>query len=183
MKRPAINIRFRSKRELAKIKRAAKLDNMSLNQFVIGRVSNAADDFIRSKEMAAAIIAADDLADSEDFALSGWLCQSTWQGNDCVSAALTGRDTTSRLGERRAVGESRSSTVGQDRALCILLEAAMTVLEGNQAYRAAMTILADARRAVYNANDLWAHGVLCRAQNHLTTQEQADMKASFAEAV
>lgn len=65
-KRPAYNIRFRSKREVAKIKKAAKLDNMSFNQFIIGRTSNAADEFIRSKEQTAAILAADTLSDSED---------------------------------------------------------------------------------------------------------------------
>ena len=56
----------------------------------------------------------------------------------------------------------------------------MTVLEANQAYRAAMAILWEARVAVHEEHDDISHGIICRAQNHLTEQEHADMKASFA---
>jgi hypothetical protein len=56
----------------------------------------------------------------------------------------------------------------------------VTVLEGNQAYRAAMKLLWDARLATHNEHDLVSHGIICNAQQHLTNQENADMKASFA---
>lgn len=64
--RPSSNIRWRSKRELEKIRKAAKLEGLSLNQFVIGRAHNAADDTIQSKERQSAIVAADNLSDAED---------------------------------------------------------------------------------------------------------------------
>jgi uncharacterized protein (DUF1778 family) len=51
MKRPSINIRWRSKAEAARVRKAAKLLGLSVNQFVIGRVSNAADRIIAAKEL------------------------------------------------------------------------------------------------------------------------------------
>jgi hypothetical protein len=56
----------------------------------------------------------------------------------------------------------------------------MTVLEANQAYRKAMEILSAARLAVYREHDLLAHDIISRTERHLTDQEHADMKASFA---
>lgn len=56
----------------------------------------------------------------------------------------------------------------------------MTVLEGNQAYRAAMAILWQARLAVHSEHDEIAHALICHAQTKLTQQETRDMEASFA---
>jgi uncharacterized protein (DUF1778 family) len=45
-KAPAVTIRFRSKVELEKVKRAARIQGLSLNTFVIGRASVAAHEVI-----------------------------------------------------------------------------------------------------------------------------------------
>lgn len=55
----------------------------------------------------------------------------------------------------------------------------MTVLEGNQAYRAAMKILWKARLAVHEEHDLIIHNKICRVQDRLTEQETRDMEQSF----
>ena len=57
----------------------------------------------------------------------------------------------------------------------------MTVLEANQAYRAAMDILWVARLAAHNEHNDVMHSFICDAQEHLTDQEHADMKASFGQ--
>jgi hydrogenase maturation factor len=56
----------------------------------------------------------------------------------------------------------------------------MTVLEGNQSYRAAMTILKTARMALLAENDDATYYMLVHASYQLTEQEHRDMKASFA---
>lgn len=45
-----MTIRFRSKKELASIKRAAKIEGLSLNTFVCGRAASAASEVIVSEE-------------------------------------------------------------------------------------------------------------------------------------
>ena len=65
-KRPSSNIRWRSKRELEKIRKAAKIVGLSLNQFVIGRMHNISDSIINNAGQQAAIIAAENLCDSDD---------------------------------------------------------------------------------------------------------------------
>jgi hypothetical protein len=55
----------------------------------------------------------------------------------------------------------------------------MTVLEGNQAYRAAMVILKTARLVAAAEENDYTHKLIYDAQTHLTAQETRDMKAGF----
>ena len=49
-KAPAVTIRFRSKVELEKVKRAARIQGLSLNTFVIGRASVAAHEVVTQSQ-------------------------------------------------------------------------------------------------------------------------------------
>jgi hypothetical protein len=57
----------------------------------------------------------------------------------------------------------------------------MTVLEGNQAYRAAMQLLWIARVETQTEYNDVAYQLICRVQHRLTEQENKDMQASFAD--
>jgi len=50
-KGPAVTVRFRSKQELTKIRRAAKKEDLSLNTFVVGRASVAADEILEASKV------------------------------------------------------------------------------------------------------------------------------------
>jgi uncharacterized protein (DUF1778 family) len=48
--RPTITLRFRSRKEFDKVKRAAKLEGLSLNTFVVGRANVGAEEVIVTRE-------------------------------------------------------------------------------------------------------------------------------------
>lgn len=50
-KGPAVTVRFRSKSELANIRRAAKFEGLSLNTFVVGRASLAASKILETQKV------------------------------------------------------------------------------------------------------------------------------------
>jgi hypothetical protein len=90
-----------------------------------------------------------------------------------------GKNKASRMQMWASVGAESGGPQKLPEVQEIRLEDEMTVLEANQAYRAAMNILKDARMKALAENNDVVYQVLCHAGDSLTNREHKDMKASF----